>query len=354
MDRLRGHGEGGHENHPMGDTGLARDLLGLIERFAGGYVGLSVGAIVGHVEAAVSVGRTGPGGASPGRATTFQIGSVTKALTSLLLADAVQRGDVALDQRLDSIFPGTATHPDGQPITLVDLATHTSGLPRLPPGLWHRALRTPKDPYSDLTREQVVEGLRRPPKRPAGRRYVYSNYGAGVLGEAMARACGRSYAELLSSRITEPLGLNDTTVERQVHAMNIARGHSRRGRPVPDWHLAALEGAGALRSTASDLLVFLRAHLHLGHSALEDPIRTVVERRWRVREGLHVALGWHVLEHQDDSAWWWHNGGTGGFFSFVAFDPSTATGVAVLSNSARSVDRLGMAIMEDLRPRCPT
>ncbi|HEV2070021.1 MAG TPA: serine hydrolase, partial [Acidimicrobiales bacterium] len=124
--------------------------------------------------------------------------------------------------------------------------------------------------------------------------------------------------------------------------------------PVPDWHLPALEGAGALRSTASDLLVLLRAHLHPSDSALEGPIRTVLERRQRVRGRLHVALGWHVLEHQDDAAWWWHNGGTGGFFSFVAFDPSTATGVAVLSNSARSVDRLGMAIMGGLRLRSST
>lgn len=115
-----------------------------------------------------------PGGASPGPATSFQIGSVTKVFTSLLLADAVQRGDLALDQRLDSIFPGTATHPEGRPITLVDLATHTSGLPRLPPGMWRRALRKRKDPYSDLTREQVAEALRRLPKRSAGRRYVYS------------------------------------------------------------------------------------------------------------------------------------------------------------------------------------
>lgn len=302
----------------------------------------------------MGVGRTGPGGAPPGRATSFQIGSVTKVFTSLLLADAVQRGDVELDQRLDSIFPGTATHPDGRPITLVDLATHSSGLPRLPPGLWRRALRKRKDPYSELTREQVIEALRRPPERPAGRRYVYSNYGAGVLGEAIARACERSYAELLSSRITEPLGLNDTTVNAQPRAIDIAQGHSRRGKPVPDWHLPALEGAGALRSTTSDLLVFLRAHLHPAHSALENPIRTVLERRRRVRGPLYVALGWHVLEHQDDSAWWWHNGGTGGFFSFVAFDPSTATAVAVLSNSARSVDRLGMAIMEGLQPRSST
>lgn len=183
---------------------------------------------------------------------------------------------------------------------------------------------------------------------------MYSNYGAGVLGEAMARACGSSYAELLSSRITVPLGLNDTIVNARPRTSNIARGHSRRWKPVPDWHLPWLAGAGALRSTVSDLLVFLRSHLHPAQSALEDPIRTVLEPRRRVRGRLHVALGWHVLEHQDDSAWWWHNGGTGGFFSFVAFDPSTATGVAVLSNSARSLDRLGMAIMEDLRPRSST
>lgn len=111
----RSRRKGGTKTTPLAMAGLALDLLGLIERFAGGYVGWSVGAIVGDAEAAVGVGRTGPGGASPGGATSFQIGSVTKVFTSLLLADAVQRGDVALDQRLDSIYPGTATHPDGRP-----------------------------------------------------------------------------------------------------------------------------------------------------------------------------------------------------------------------------------------------
>ena len=268
MSSSRGNGgaDGNHDAHHVGDQGLAQDVLGLVERFAGRYVGLSVGAIVGDAEATAGVGRVGPGVTAPSRDTSFQIGSVTKVFTSLLLADAVHRGEVALNQRLDSLIPGTASHPDGRPITLVDLATHTSGLPRVPPGLWRQALRDRRDPYSELTREQVVEAMRRPPKRPAGRRTRYSNYGAGVLGEALARACGGSYAELLSSRITEPLRMNDTTVNVQRGAVNIAQGHSRRGKPVPDWHLPALEGAGALRSTASDLLAFLRAHIHPSQS----------------------------------------------------------------------------------------
>ncbi len=161
------------------------------------------------------------------------LGSVTKVFTSLLLADAVHRGEVAPNQRLDSLIPGTATHPDGRPITLVDLATHTSGLPRVPPGLWRQALRNRKDPYSELTREQVVEALRWPPKRPAG----------------------------------------------------------RRGKPVTDWHLPALEGAGALRSTASDPIAFLRAHIHPAQSPLDDPIRTVLEPRRAVRGPLPHRAG---------------------------------------------------------------
>ena len=120
-----GAADGNHDAHHVGDGGLAQEVLGLVERFAGRYVGLSVGAIVGDAEATAGAGRIGPGGTAPSRDTSFQIGSVTKVFTSLLLADAVHRGEVALNQRLDSLIPGTASHPDGRPITLVVLATHT-------------------------------------------------------------------------------------------------------------------------------------------------------------------------------------------------------------------------------------
>ena len=317
----------------------------VVGRRANRYVGLAVGAIHGDERAVVGFGHVHEGGPAPDEDTSVQIGSVTKVVTALLLADAVERGEVALDQRLDTLLPDAASHPDGPPITLVDLATHTAGLPRLPRGLWRTALRHRDDPYRDLTPAALDDALRHRPRRPVGGRPRYSNLGVGALGRALEVATGRSFDELVTDRVAGPLGLRRTSVHVDPDAGPVATGHTRRGRPTPDWDLAALAGAGALRSTPADLLVFLDAHLDPDGSPLAAPLRMVLEPRHRVRGPLHVALGWHVLERPDGPSWWWHNGGTGGFFSFVGFEPTTRAAVAVLANSARSVDRIGMDLL---------
>lgn len=321
------------------DEHLKACIVDVVGPRAGRYVGLAVAAVLADASAVVGFGRVRRDGPVPDDATSFQIGSVTKVVTALLLADAAHRGEVALDQRLDTLLPGTASNPDGPPITLVDLATHTSGLPRLPPGLWRSALRHRDDPYRDLSRDGLVAGLQRPPRRPAGGRPRYSNYGAGVLGHALEVATGRSYGDLVAERITGPLGMPGTGITAAAGDA-VAQGHTRRGRPTPDWDLGALAGAGALRSTPADLLRFLQAQLEPDTTELGEVIRTTHSPRHRVRGPLQVALGWHVMERPDGPPWWWHNGGTGGFFSHVAFDPRAGAAVAVLANSARSVDRL--------------
>ena len=325
---------------------LAATIRSRVSRFAPRFVGLSVGMLDHDGQATVGFGRTRAEGAVPDGRTSFQIGSVTKLFTALLLADAIHRGEVTLDQPLTTLIPGVAAHPRGQHITLVDLATHSAGLPRLPPGLRRQALTNRADPYAGFTVDQLTDALRRRPKRPAGTRVRYSNFGAGVLGEALARAAGKSYHELIATRICEPLGMHDTAVHMQAGSDRIAAGHTRRRRPVGDWHLSALAGAGALRSSANDLLTFLRAHLHPDTSPLSAQVRLVVEPRRRANRQLRIALGWHVLDRKAGSSWWWHNGGTGGFCSFVGIDPTTATGVVVLANSARPVDRLGVILLE--------
>lgn len=330
------------------DRQLTERIVDVASRRARRYVGLAVGARVGEATATVGFGRIHAGGPAPDEDTSFQIGSVTKVVTALLLADAVHRGEVALDQRLDTLLPGTASHPDGPAITLIDLATHTAGLPRLPPGLWRTALRHRDDPYRDLTRDGLVAALKRPPRRPAGVRPRYSNYGAGVLGQALEAATGRTFGDLVAERITAPLGMSSTAMTADGAAGLVAHGHTRRGRPTPDWDLGALAGAGALRSTPADLLTFLRAQLAPDTTPLADAIRTTHEPRHRVRGPLQVALGWHVMEGHDNPPRWWHNGGTGGFFSHVAFVPQVTAAVVVLANSARSVDRIATDLLGTL------
>ncbi len=331
-----------------GDPELAEVVVRAVDRVRPRHLGLAIGVLGRGRAATVGVGQTELGGRRVDEDTSFEIGSVTKVFTALLLADAAVRGQVTLDQRLDTLFPDAANQPDGPPIALVDLAMHTSGLPRLPPGLRRQALQNRHDPYATFTPDDLAQALARSPKRPTGRAVRYSNYGAGVLGVAISRALGRPYDQLVADRITGPLDMSRTAPRRPEDGHNIAQGHSRGRRPVSDWHFQALAGAGALRSTAADLLVLLAAHLHPEASPLGNAIALCTQPRRQVRGALRVALGWHVLDRRGRAPVWWHNGGTGGFVSFVGFVPSSLVAVALLANTARSVDRLGMRLLHDL------
>lgn len=259
-------------------SGLERLVREHAAGFTRRYAGLSVGAVVRDEQTTLGFGRANEDGRAPDGRTIFQIGSVTKVFTALLLADAVHRGEVALDQPVGSLIPGVAVHPQGRPIKLLDLATHSAGLPRLPPGLARQSLRHRADPYAGFTTQQLVDALARTPKRPPGTKVRYSNFGAGVLGEALCRATGTTFEEMVQSRISQPLGLDDT----MVHATSeqgdrLATGHSRRGKPVADWQLPAMPAAGALRSTAADLVTFIRSHLHPDRSPLAEPLHLLMQ-----------------------------------------------------------------------------
>ncbi|MCA1784242.1 MAG: beta-lactamase family protein [Intrasporangiaceae bacterium] len=329
---------------------LAARLEAATEKVRKRYVGIAVGALADGVKAEVGVGVTRTDGHAVHGQTSFQIGSVTKVFTALVLADAVHRGEVALDQRLDSIIPETASHPDGRPITLADLATHTAGLPRLPPGFQRQTLRNRKDPYAHFGADELIDALGRPPKRPPGR-VRYSNYGAGTLGEALTRALDAPFDELVAERITGPLGMRRTDSKLPSDADNGAEGHVAPGKPVPDWHFTGLAGAGALRSTLTDLLVFLDAHLHPTESPLAAAINLAMPPREQARGPMQTALGWHVRSNRDGTARWMHDGRTSGFASFVGFDPEAQTGVAVLANTSRPVGRLGTNLLKAIHPR---
>lgn len=330
-----------------GDRALAEMAARAAGRVGHRHQGLAVGVLSAGRAATVGVGHVEAGGRRIDGDTSFQIGSVTKVVTALLLTDAVVRGEVTLNQRLDTLIPLAANHRDGPPITLGDLAMHTSGLPRLPPGLWRQGLRNRHDPYASFTTDDLIQALTTPPRWSAGRTVRYSNYGAGVLGEALSRALGRPYHQLVADRITGPLKMSRTATDRPM-GDNIAEGHSRRRRPVKDWHLPALAGAGALRSTATDMLAFLDAHLEPTASPLAPAIELCVAPRRQIRGALRIGLGWHVLDRRRRAPVWWHNGGTGGYFSFVGFVPDSKVAIAVLTNTARSVDQLGMQLLDDI------
>ncbi len=307
------------------------------------HVGVAVGAISGDDDATWGAGQTERGGATtPGADTRFEIGSVTKVFTALALAQRASCGAVDLDQPVRQLLPDGTAVPSrgGAEITLAHLATHTSGLPRLPKGLLRRALTlpAPTDPYADCTPEFIYAGLGSTRLRATpGQRFRYSNLGCGLLGMALAAQAGSGYETLVTEQVTGPLGL--TRSDFTDH--DLAQGHTRRAKPTSLWHLNALAGAGALRSTVSDLLIMLRAQLDGGPGDLAAALRLTRQVRHPVTPFTWTHLGWHGLRlHRrfGSAEQIWHNGGTGGFRSWVGFIPEKRAGVVVLSNTARSVD----------------
>jgi len=331
-----------------------RDLL--VERIDKQHqsVGIVVGVIDSTGRRTISYGKfdAGDNRAVDGN-TIFEIGSVTKVFTSLLLADMVQRGEVALTDPVAKYLPAGVKMPErnGRQITLEDLATHTSGLPRLPSNLH------PKDsanPYADYSVEQLYQFLSGYQlTRDIGSQYEYSNLGGGLLGHVLARHAGMDYEKLVRSRICEPLGMRSTAITlSEEMKTRFAVGHDGTMQKVAYWDLPTLAGAGALRSTANDMLTFVAANLGYVKTPLAPAMAAMLAvRRPTGVPGLEVGLAWHILT-RDGHEIIWHNGGTGGFRSFIGLERKTGMGVVVLSNAETpaGVDDIGQHLLNANAP----
>lgn len=273
--------------------------------------------------------------------TVFEIGSITKVFTSTVLADLVSRQEAGLDTPVQNLLPDDVTMPTrkGAEITLGHLATHSSGLPRLPdnfePG-------DPANPYADYTVGDLHGFLSAHKlKRGIGDAVEYSNVGYGLLGHALAQHEGSDFETLIAERILEPLQMADTAVElTPALRERLAPGHDGRLGPAANWDLPTLAGAGALRSTVNDLLTFLEANLGLRESPLSQAMEIArTPRQHDPALGMDIGLGW-IIATEGDRRFVWHNGATGGYASFIGFDPEAGEGIVILSNASLSVDNL--------------
>jgi D-alanyl-D-alanine-carboxypeptidase/D-alanyl-D-alanine-endopeptidase len=317
-------------------------------------VGIVAGVIDSNGRRVISYGAVAKG--DPRRVdgdTVFEIGSITKAFTSLLLADMVRSRDVELTDPVAKYLPATIKVPqrDGRVITLQDLSTHTSGLPRLPTNL---KPKDPLNPYADYTVEQLYEFLSSYElTRGIGERYEYSNLGGGLLGQALERRAGKDYEALVQERITGPLMMSDTRITlSDAMKERLAQGHNGRLEPAPNWDLPTLAGAGALRSTANDLLKLLAVPLGYAESPLAaDFAAALAARRPTGFAGLEIGLGW-LIRKTPRREIIWHNGGTGGYRTFAGYDLSARTGVVVLSNTftLAGVDDIGFHLLDSEIP----
>ncbi len=282
----------------------------------------------------------------------FEIGSITKVFTASILADMVARGEVRLDDPVAKYLPSSAHIPsrNGRQITLLDLATQSSGLPRMPSNF------TPRDstnPYADYTVQQMyafLSGYQL--TRDIGDTYEYSNLGVGLLGHALALKARTSYEQLVTRRFLTPLGMTETAITlTPAMRARLAPGHDGDGNVVPNWDLPTLAGAGALRSTAGDLLTFLVANLDSAATPLSRTlVQTHVERQATGDPNLKIGLAWHILTRPVGKIVW-HNGGTGGYRSFIGFDPARRIGVVVLCNNGNeNVDDIGFHLLDETFP----
>ena len=297
--------------------------------------------------ALIENGRVTYAGLGADTDTEFEIGSVTKTFTSALLADSIERGEVEADTTLGDLLDLGDSPAAG--VTLEQLATHHSGLPRLPletDVLVQTLLSQYRgtDPYQWDVDQLVAQARAAALTEPAV--FDYSNFGVALLGQALAAAAGTDYATLIDTRIVQPLALADTSVP--IEAANLAAdaptGFAASGRGSDAWTLKANAPAGGIRSTATDMAAYATALLDgtaPGAEALEP--RTDAE-------GLgQIGLAWFITEPDGEGAGTeitWHNGMTGGFASFVGLDRANDRAVVVLSSTAVEVDQLGFALLE--------
>lgn len=323
-----------------------------VDRLANGYLasGENVGLVVALIEAGDSrilgYGHVVQGDAAqPDGQTVFELASVGKTFTSTVLADMHRRGELSWDDPLEKYLPEGVAVPErnGRTITLLDLATQTSGLPSMPPNF---RFGDPLNPYADYTVEEMYDGLSQTELAAApGDHYEYSNFGFGLLGHALERRSGKTFEALVIERLCDPLGMDSTRMTlSETLRTRLATPHDG-GEPVKIWEDTTMPGAGSFLSTAEDMVRYVQAHWSAEAGDLQRPrlgVASDTTRKWRPADipSRSMGLGWHIdSENALDIIW--HNGGAGGSCSYVAFLHEPRVGVVVLSNSSNPVDELG-------------
>lgn len=301
----------------------------------------------------------------PDGESVFEIGSITKVFTSLLLADMIERGMVSLDDPVNKYLPAEIEplRCSGREMRLIDLATHTSGLPRLPGNIKPEDLSMP---YADYTAEKLHAFLKDHAKpslaasigksltgvlgietKPA---WAYSNLGVGLLGHLLERRAERSYEELIVERVCGPLQMQSTRLTPdEAMLARLVKGHDAEGNPVKNWKFGCLAPAGGVYSTANDMLRLMAAEMGLSSGPLDKAIARTQQPHFKVNDKLEMGLGWLLLS---DSRVF-HDGMTGGYASFACFSKSQKVGVVILADTAvggegGALNATGMALLKAL------
>lgn len=320
--------------------------------------GLILAVVRGEDSVIAGYGEVVPGsGKEPDGRSIVRVGSVSKVFATDLLAAMAAAGQVALDAPLAGYAPPGKTPLtfEDRPVTLLDLATHSAGLPRemadptTPPG--------EKNPFAAYKASYYWDWMssHRPAYRP-GTTAIYSNFGFGLLGEALGKAGGKSFAELIDGRITKPLGMADTTLHlSEAQKPRLMTGLDPFGKPDPNWEASdVMQASAGIYTTAEDMVRWMR--WHLADDAAGRPARTLAHALWRPHDGLSrlvgveatdsegMGLGWIVSRPKDRvPLLLGKSGGIGGFMSYVVLSPNRRLGIFVVAS------KVDFAMFEGLR-----
>lgn len=270
----------------------------------------------------------------------YEIGSITKVFTALLLLILENRDEINRNDHIKDYLPELDFNDRNvADIKLEKLICHTSGLPRLPDNM---PTFDPEDPYADYTVSYLYSFLSEHKlERESTGKFKYSNLGYGLLGHILEIASGKTYADLVNESILQPLNMQSTFVNTgESISTSLKPGHDTEGKEAANWHMGALAGAGGIVSSISDMSIFLQAQINPPKGALGQSIKVSHEVIVSSSETKKHGFGWNIYNIESSSNFVWHNGQTGGYQSFIGFVPSDKLGIAMLANCKPNLDKV--------------
>ena len=269
--------------------------------------------------------------------TQYEIGSITKTMTAFLLANQFQKKELTRSSMLTE-FEASAPRN----ITIMELATHKSGLPRLPNDLWENALEA--DPYAHYDLKQLKKSLSNIALN--GKNYLYSNFAYGVLGEWLAQNKGVSYEEMLNQELFKAFDMQNSYValSSKTQREHLAKGYQSMGELVSHWHFKAIAGAGGVVSNLEDMTKYIQSMMIKSKS--HDPvIKVLLESQFEIGKGNQQAIGWMIANDQQGNKYAWHNGQTAGFSGFVGFYLDGSKGLVMLNNQSIDFTQYAVSLL---------
>lgn len=277
----------------------------------------------------------------------YEIGSISKVFTSTLLANSVVNRKINLDGNINNYLKIPFKNNTG--ISFLNLANHTSGLPRLPLNLDLTKVN-PENPYKEYKEKKLEEYLTKHLELLNKGRYQYSNLGAGLLGYTLSKIENDTYENLLQKKIFSKYDMQNSTTDINKIKGNLVEGLDNEGKEIPNWEFSVLAGAGSIFSTVEDLSYFAISQFDNSNKEL----KLTREKTFEINNNMDIGLGWHILKDKSENLWYWHSGGTGGYSSSMVIEEKSKKAIIILSNVSAfnpnrgNIDKLCFELMKTL------